>query len=106
MVDWLRFIVAATLILGGLVVSGVATFGMFKFKFVLNRMHAAAMNDTLAILFVLLGLIVINGLDFISLKLLLVILFLWFASPVASHLIARLEIAVDKRLKDECEGVE
>ena len=106
MVDWLRFIVAATLILGGLTVSSVATFGLFKFKFVLNRMHAAAMNDTLAILFVLLGLIVINGLDFISLKLLLVILFLWFASPVASHLIARLEMAVDKRLKDECEGVE
>ncbi len=106
MVDWLRFIVAATLILGGLTVSSVATFGLFKFKFVLNRMHAAAMNDTLAILFVLLGLIVINGFDFISLKLLLVILFLWFASPVASHLIARLEMAVDKRLKDECEGVE
>ena len=106
MVDWLRFIVAAALILGGLTVSSVATFGLFKFKFVLNRMHAAAMNDTLAILFVLLGLIVINGLDFISLKLLLVILFLWFASPVASHLIARLEMAVDKRLKDECEGVE
>ena len=106
MVDWLRFIVAATLILGGLTVSSVATFGLFKFKFVLNRMHAAAMNDTLAILFVLLGLIVINGFDFISFKLLLVILFLWFASPVASHLIARLEMAVDKRLKDECEGVE
>lgn len=106
MVDWLRFIVAAILILGGLIVSSVATFGVFKFKFVLNRMHAAAMNDTLAILFVLMGLIVITGINFVSLKLLLVILFLWFASPVSSHLIARLEMVVDKRLKDECEGVE
>ncbi|MDD5935223.1 MAG: monovalent cation/H(+) antiporter subunit G [Clostridiales bacterium] len=103
--DWLRFIVAAIFIIGGLIVSGIATFGLFKFKFVLNRMHAAAMNDTLAILFVLLGLIVVVGFDFISLKLLLIILFLWFASPVASHLIARLEVAVDKDVKDECEGV-
>ena len=106
MVDWLRFIVAALLILGGLIVAGVATYGMFKFKFVLNRMHAAAMNDTLSLLLVLVGLIVVTGFDFISLKLLLVILFLWFASPVSSHLITRLEVAVDKSVKDECEGVE
>lgn len=101
----LRIAVAAIIIIGGLVVSTVATFGLFKFKFVLNRMHAAAMNDTLAILFVLVGLIIINGFNFISIKLILIILFLWFASPVASHLIARLELAVDKSVKDECEGV-
>lgn len=106
MVEWVKFCVVAILITGGLIVAGVATYGVFKFKFVLNRMHAAAMNDTLAILFVLLGLMVANGINFISLKLLLIILFLWFASPVASHLIARLEVAVDKRVKDECEGVE
>lgn len=105
MFDWLRFCVAAALIVGGLIVAGVATFGVFKFKFSLNRMHAAAMNDTLAIMFVLLGLIVINGFNFISLKLLLIILFLWFASPVSSHLLARLEVEVDKHVKDECEGV-
>lgn len=105
MVEWIRFTIAALLICGGLAVSVIATFGLFKFKFVLNRMHAAAMNDTLAILFVLLGLIVITGISFISLKLLTVIVFLWFASPVASHLIARLEVEVDKNIKAECEGV-
>lgn len=105
MVEWIRFIIAALLILAGLVVAGTATYGIFKFKFVLNRMHAAAMNDTLAILFVLFGLIVINGFNFVSVKLLLIILFLWFASPVASHLIARLEVMVDDQVKDECEEV-
>lgn len=103
--EWLRFLVAAGFIIGGLIVSAIATFGLFKFKFVLNRMHAAAMNDTLAIMFVLLGLIVMNGFNALSLKLLLIIIFLWFASPVSSHLIARLEVAVDKRVKEECEGV-
>ena len=105
MFEWLRFIVVALCIIGGIIVAGVATFGIFKFKFVLNRMHAAAMNDTLAILFVLLGLMIANGINFISLKLLLIILFLWFASPVSSHLLARLEVAVDEQVKNECEGV-
>lgn len=106
MLEWIRFIVAALCIIAGLVVAGFATFGVFKFKFVLNRMHAAAMGDTLAILFVLAGLMIISGFSFTSLKLLLIILFLWFASPVSSHLIARLEVATDKKMEEECGGVE
>ena len=106
MLEWIRFIVAALCIIAGLVVAGFATFGVFKFKFVLNRMHAAAMGDTLAILFVLAGLMVISGFSFTSLKLLLIILFLWFASPVSSHLIARLEVATDKKVEEECGGIE
>lgn len=105
MFEWIRFFIVLLCIGGGLCVAAVATYGIFKFKFVLNRMHAAAMNDTLAILFVLTGLIIANGLDFVSLKLLLIILFLWFASPVSSHLLARLEVTVDEHVKEECEGV-
>lgn len=103
MLEWLRFLVGTALIICGLVVAMVATFGLFRFKFVLNRMHAAALCDTLAIGTVLLGLIVINGFTFPSLKLLLIILFLWFASPVSSHLIARFELVTDDHIKDECE---
>ena len=61
-----------------------------------NRMHAAAIGDTLGIGFALLGLIVISGFNFTSLKLFLVIVFLWFSSPVSSHLIARLEVSTNE----------
>ena len=64
----------------------------------LNRMHAAAMGDTLGILFVLLGLIVIAGPGFDALKLFLVVLFFWVASPVAGHMISRLEATTDEDL--------
>ena len=74
----------------------VQMIGVFRFKYVLNRMHAAAMGDTLGIGCCLLGLIVMSGIGFTSLKLLLVIIFLWFSSPVSSHLIARLEVATDE----------
>ena len=59
-------------------------------------MHAAAMGDTLGIGFSLLGLIIMSGWNFTTLKLFLVILFLWFSSPVSSHLIARLEVTTNE----------
>ena len=65
-------------------------------SYVLNRMHAAAMGDTLGIGFSFLGLMIMSGWNFTTLKLFLVILFLWFSSPVSSHLIARLEVTTNE----------
>lgn len=95
-IEWIRFFAGAVLLLTGLVIFILEMIGVFRFKYVLNRMHAAAMGDTLGIGFCLLGLIVMSGLNFTSLKLFLVILFLWFSSPVSSHLIARLEVTTDE----------
>ena len=95
-VEWIRFIIGALLILCGLFIFIIEIVGVFRFKYVLNRMHAAALGDTLGIAFSLLGLIVMNGLNFTSFKLLCVIAFLWFSSPTSSHLIARLEVTTDE----------
>lgn len=95
-IEWIRFIVGGGLLLCGLAIFIIEIIGVFRFHYVLNRMHAAAMGDTLGIGFALLGLIVISGLNFTSLKLFLVIVFLWFSSPVSSHLIARLEVTTDE----------
>ncbi|MDO4633159.1 MAG: monovalent cation/H(+) antiporter subunit G [Eubacteriales bacterium] len=94
-IEWIRFLIGAFLLLCGMAMFLLEVFGVFHFKYVLNRMHAAAMGDTLGIGFSLLGLIVMSGFNFTSLKLLCVIVFLWFASPVSSHLIARLEVSTD-----------
>lgn len=94
--EWVRFLGGAVLLLCGLGIFLIEMIGVFRFKYVLNRMHAAAMGDTLGIGFALLGLILMSGLNFTSAKLLLVIVFLWFASPVSSHLIARLEVTTNE----------
>ena len=85
---WIRFILGIIMILCGLIVFAIELFGVFEFHYVLNRMHAAAMGDTLGIALSMTGLIVLCGLNFTSLKMLLVVVFLWFASPVASHMCA------------------
>ena len=92
----IRLIAGAALLLCGLGIFFVEVYGSFHFDYVLNRMHAAAMGDTLGIGCCMLGLIVICGWNFTSLKLFLVILFLWLSSPTSSHLIARLEVTTDE----------
>ena len=41
----IRTILAATLIVIGLLFFLIEIFGVYKFNFILNRMHAAAMGD-------------------------------------------------------------
>ena len=101
--ELLRFIIGTVVLTAGLLTFALEVFGSFRFEFVLNRMHAAALGDTLGIGISLTGLSIMSGLNFTSLKMLLVIMFLWFASPVSSHLISRLEVMTDETLMEHCE---
>ena len=102
-IEWIRFLIGAAFLLFGLGIFAIEMIGVYRFKYVLNRMHAAAMGDTLGIGFSLAGLIIMSGLNFTSLKLFFVIVFLWFSSPVSSHLIARLEMITNEHLGKYCE---
>jgi Multisubunit Na+/H+ antiporter, MnhG subunit len=61
------------------------------------------MGDTLGISISLVGLMIFSGLNFTTLKMVLIVTFLWLASPVSSHLIARLEVSTNKKLNEFCE---
>ena len=104
--EWIRFGAGALIMLAGLGIFVIEMIGVFRFKYVMNRMHAAAMGDTLGIGFSLAGLILMSGFHFTSLKLFLVIVFLWFSSPVSSHLIARLEVTTDEEKEKHYRVVE
>ena len=99
-ISLIRFIIAAVLIMIGILIMVIQTFGVFN---ALNRMHAAAMGDSLGIMMIVLGMMVIYGISFASLKLLTVLVVFWFASPVCSHLLAKLEVSTNEQIEDECE---
>ena len=101
--EWIRFLAGVGLLLIGMGIFVLELFGVFKFSYVLNRMHAAAMGDTLGIGISLTGLILLSGFNFTSLKMALIIVFLWLASPVSSHLISRLEVVTNEHLAEHCE---
>ena len=101
MLDWLRFGLGALLMGGGLFVLLTAVLGQIRFRSALNRIHAAALVDTLGILLMLGGLILCAGWSLVSLKFVLVIAFLWRTSPVASHLLGKLAVTLTERPERE-----
>ena len=102
MMALIQLAVGGVLIVIGLLTVCMAVLGVFRFRYVLNRMQIAATGDTLGIGLCLVGLMVANGLNAVTAKLALVVVFLWCASPVSSHAIARLQMTTDKRILDHC----
>ena len=101
MPDTLRYGLAALLLLAGLFVLITAVVGVFRLRYALSRIHAAALIDTLGILLMLGGLMLLSGWRLTTLKYAVILFFLWCASPVASHLIGKLEITVNQELDHE-----
>lgn len=101
MLNLIRLIAGIFFISLGTIIFILEISGVFKFKYVLNRMHFAGTGDTMGLMSVIIGTIIINGWNFGSFKLALVLMLFWFASPVSSHLISRLVLETDENLKDQ-----
>ena len=101
--SWIRYGITTMLILCGLFIIFVSVLGVFKFRFDLNRMHAASLTDTLGLLLIILGIIVSTDSWWTISKLALIILIMWLSSPVSSHFLSQLEIQTAEDLKKHME---
>ena len=101
--EWLQLIAGGIFITIGLLTLCVAVFGVYRFQYVLNRMHSSAMGDSLGILFIIFGLMILSGFQFGTLKLALIIVFFWLAGPVSSHMIGQMEVLTNEKIEEECE---
>lgn len=97
----IRFLLSALLMAAGLFFECSAVFGVWRFKYVLNRMHAAALGDTMGMFLILLGLCTANGMNMLSVKLLLLAFLFWLASPISTHMLARLEMETNEHVMRE-----
>jgi multicomponent Na+:H+ antiporter subunit G len=73
------------MVLGGSFFLLVGAIGVLRFPDVYTRGHAAGITDTLGAILILFGLMLQSGFTLITAKLLLILLFLLFTSPAASH---------------------
>ncbi len=78
----------ALLILGAVVVL-IGGLGLLRLPDCFSRLHAAGVIDTLGAWLVLLGLLVLSTSVIVAFKVLLLIVLLFFLSPVNSHGLAR-----------------
>ena len=104
-ISLMRFIPAALLIAAGVALIAVSTFGVFRIRYVLNRLHAAAIGDSLGMPLTAAGLAILYGWSMATVKLLLVVVLFWLASPVCSHLLSSLEVSTNEKVEENCRVV-
>ena len=82
-------LISGGLLLGGGLIGVLGALGVLRFPDFYSRLHAAGMTDTLCALMIIAGLIMQMGLSLLTLKLALILLFLLFTAPTATHALAR-----------------
>ncbi len=96
----MREVIAIIFLVLGMLAFIISLFGLYRFRYVLNRMHAAAVGDTLGIGLIIIGLAIMSGGVLTVAKLLLIPLFYWMSSPVATNMIARVEALTNAHYKE------
>ncbi|MDY0318268.1 MAG: monovalent cation/H(+) antiporter subunit G [Candidatus Izemoplasmatales bacterium] len=67
----------------------VGVVGLIRMPDVFTRMHATTKCDTMGAGLIFLGLIIWQGMSFVSLNILLILIFVWLTNPTAAHAIAK-----------------
>lgn len=98
--EWIRFGLCAVFMTAGLFIMVVSIIGLYRFDFALNRIHAAALGDTLSLLLFTVGLLIAVGFHAVAWKLILVLVLQWLTSPLSSHMLSQFEYRVDENLAE------
>ncbi len=81
--------VAYSLMIAGAVLLLVGAVGLLRLPDFYSRTHAATKPDTLGLVLILLGLAIYDGMTLTTLKMLVIILFVFIANPTSSHALGR-----------------
>lgn len=86
-------VLSAIMLLTGGVFGVLGGIGVLRFPDFFSRLHAAGMTDTLCAFLIIGGLVIQAGVSLLSIKLVLILLFMIFTTPTASHALARAGLA-------------
>ncbi len=67
----------------------IGTIGLIRLPDFFTRLHAASVVDTLGCILIMMGLMLQAGLSLITVKLILIVIFILFTSPTAAHALAK-----------------
>jgi len=67
----------------------VGLLGVYRMPDFYTRLHAASIIDTLGAMLILFGLMLYYGFNIVSLKLLLILIFILITTPTAAHALAK-----------------
>lgn len=72
--------------------------GVMRMPDFYTRLHAAGMTDTMGSSFLVAGLMLQAGFGMVTLKLVLILIFVYFTSPIATHALANAAYAAKLRM--------
>ncbi len=85
----IRAIISGILIFSGCFLIVIASIGVVRFPDFYSRIHPAGKSDSMGLFLTLLGLMVYEGFTFVSVKLGLIIVFIYIANPTATYALAK-----------------
>ena len=85
----IRAIISGILLFSGCFLILVSAIGVVRFPDFYSRIHPAGKGDSMGQLLALLGLMVYEGFSFVSVKLVLIIAFIYIANPTATYALAK-----------------
>ncbi len=99
----IRIIIASVFLALGLFVFLSEVIGFFRFKYIMMRIHAAGIGDTLGIASIAIAVAILWANPNAILKLLLIVGFMFLTGPVLTHLLANIEVRSHKNAGHEYE---
>ena len=93
-VDW----ISAGLLFGGAIFCLIGTLGLFRMPSFITRVHAASLIDSLGSILILTGLMLQAGFSVVTIKLVLILIFLLLTGPTAIHALASTALHEDESL--------
>ncbi len=85
------------LLVGGAVFCVIGGVGLHRLPDFYSRTHASSVTDTLGAGLILTGLMVQAGLTLVTVKLVMVLVFLWVTGPTAGHALAKAAYGMGER---------
>ena len=82
LLSWLSLMAGSSFLIIGVI-------GLLRFPDFFTRLHAAGVVDTSGCMLIILGLLLQAGFTLVAVKLLLIIIFIMFTTPTATHALAK-----------------
>lgn len=86
-------VLSAAFLIAGSLLMVIGGIGVLRLPDVYARAHGAGLTDTLGAGFILIGLMLESGFGGATVRLILILLFLWFTSPLAGYALAKAALA-------------
>lgn len=101
-----REVCTVVFIIAGFLLMIVSAIGVLRLPDFFSRLHASSIGETLGITLAGIGFVIYEGLDLVSLKILIIIAALFLVNPVGTHLIGKAALHAKAVIKEEEENAD